>query len=112
MKVPGRCVSLTPAFAPPSQHDIRYYPVQRHTGEKASSSNRGQPAAADPNPRVAAVIDLEAPIITLTPMHQSVSYTVPSPDGPVVWPQSRVDGASRVVTSYLRHGTKGTKSNC
>ena len=31
--------------------------------------------------------------------------------GPVVWPQSRVDAASKAVISYLRHPTKDPKYN-
>ena len=96
---------------PPSQrqHDSRDFPVHRHTGERASSSHQDLPAAADPNPRVVAVIDMEAPEITLEPSHMSVSHTVQGPEGPEVWLQSRVDAASKVVTSYLRHGTKDPK---
>ena len=39
----------------------------------------------------------------------SVSNTVQTDDGPVVWLQSRVGAASKVVTSYLRHGAKDTR---
>ena len=61
--------------------------------------------AADPISKVPAVINMEAPGITLEPRYMSVSNTVRKGGGPVVWPQSRVDAASGVVTNYLRHGT-------
>ena len=54
---------------------------------------------------------LEAPEITLEPSYMSVSNAVQTDDGPVVWPQSRVDAASKMVTSYLRHGTKDQRYN-
>ena len=96
---------------PPSlhQHDIRDFPVLRHTW--ASSSHQSLPAAADPIPKVVAVIGMEAPEIILEPSHMSVSSTGQTADGPVVWPQSRVDAASKVVISYLRHGTEDPKYN-
>ena len=60
------------SIRPPSQHDIRDLPVHRHTGERASGSDRGLPAAADPNPRVAAGFNMEAPEMIFEPSHVSV----------------------------------------
>ena len=81
------------------------------TPGRLRSSHQGLPAPADPIPKVVAAIDMEAPEITLEPSHMSVSNTVQTPDGPAVWPQSRVDAASKAVTGYLRHGTQDPKYN-
>lgn len=77
-----RCANAS-VRAPSHQHDIRDFPVLRHTG--ASSSNQGQPVAADPISKVPAANNMEAPEIILEPSYMSVSNTVQTDDGPVVW---------------------------